>query len=255
VNSTRAVGTSLRVPSLAMACWLLLPTSLVLLPSANTAGAACSVRVCSAAELHDYNAPIFAPLGRLVANTHFAWCGATVRGAIAGQASDGLVDSFAGDSRRVEGAVGRSALLVAEDEAGALIGCCGVQALALTHDGRGERMQRELSSAQRATMRMRPLLSSLAVAPEYRRRGVATALMALGEQLVEAWGYDELLLLVGEANSAARSFYCALGYEVVGEPLEGERPAEMQLAVELLGLRSSVRWVRSMNLCLRRSLR
>ena len=59
----------------------------------------------------------------------------------------------------------------------------------------------------------RPLLSNLAVAPEYRRRGVARRLMEVAERTAEeTMGFEELLLKVEHKNMPALELYRALGY-------------------------------------------
>ena len=59
-------------------------------------------------------------------------------------------------------------------------------------------------------------VSSLAVAPAARRRGVATALMSAAEARARADGRREVALQVEEANRAAVELYASLGYEVAG---------------------------------------
>jgi ribosomal protein S18 acetylase RimI-like enzyme len=55
-------------------------------------------------------------------------------------------------------------------------------------------------------------VDALAVAPEFRRRGVATALLAAAEHAAKAGGFDGLALDTGLHNDAARSLYEALGF-------------------------------------------
>ena len=59
---------------------------------------------------------------------------------------------------------------------------------------------------------MRPLLSNVVVLPAFRRRGIASRLVASAEDLARDWEFDELLLLVNEENEAARTLYSRLGY-------------------------------------------
>jgi ribosomal protein S18 acetylase RimI-like enzyme len=55
-------------------------------------------------------------------------------------------------------------------------------------------------------------LTELYVAPEYRRRGIARALMAHAEALAKERGAGEVILLTGLDNEEAQAFYRALGY-------------------------------------------
>ena len=59
-------------------------------------------------------------------------------------------------------------------------------------------------------------LQRIAVDPAYRRRGLATALLAAAEDLVGALGATRLLLEVREDNSAATAFYEGRGFVEVG---------------------------------------
>ena len=167
--------------------------------------------------------------------------------ALASETKMNLVDVFAGENRRVPTAVGRSAVIVAEDESGGLVGACGIQALSLTPDGRGEELMSSLDAASRRQMELRPLLSNVAVVPAQRRRGIGSRLVAEGEELVRAWGYDELLLLVGEANVPAQQLYASRGYVVEGVPLDGE-----ECAVSAWYLGGGITWRACKNVCMRR---
>jgi ribosomal protein S18 acetylase RimI-like enzyme len=55
-------------------------------------------------------------------------------------------------------------------------------------------------------------VDALAVAPEYRRRGVARALLAGAEDAAKAGGFDGVALDTGLHNDAARSLYEGAGY-------------------------------------------
>jgi ribosomal protein S18 acetylase RimI-like enzyme len=55
-------------------------------------------------------------------------------------------------------------------------------------------------------------LTDLFVAADFRRRGVARALMAHVERLAREGGADELILMTGFDNPAAQAFYRTLGY-------------------------------------------
>jgi ribosomal protein S18 acetylase RimI-like enzyme len=52
------------------------------------------------------------------------------------------------------------------------------------------------------------------VLPEFRRRGVARALLARVEQLARELGLAGVRLLVRPENEAARRLYAALGYQM-----------------------------------------
>jgi ribosomal-protein-alanine N-acetyltransferase len=56
----------------------------------------------------------------------------------------------------------------------------------------------------------------IAVAPSWRRHGVATALMKWCAQLARQKGVDQVSLEVRRSNTAARSFYQKLGFQFVG---------------------------------------
>ena len=55
-------------------------------------------------------------------------------------------------------------------------------------------------------------VDALAVAPEFRRRGVATALLSAAEDAAKAGGFAAVALDTGLHNDAARSLYEAAGY-------------------------------------------
>jgi ribosomal protein S18 acetylase RimI-like enzyme len=55
-------------------------------------------------------------------------------------------------------------------------------------------------------------VDALAVAPEFRRRGVASALLAGAEDAAKAGGFDGVALDTGLHNDAARSLYEGAGY-------------------------------------------
>jgi ribosomal protein S18 acetylase RimI-like enzyme len=55
-------------------------------------------------------------------------------------------------------------------------------------------------------------VDALAVAPEFRRRGVASALLAGAEDAAKASGFDGVALDTGLHNDAARSLYERAGY-------------------------------------------
>jgi ribosomal protein S18 acetylase RimI-like enzyme len=55
-------------------------------------------------------------------------------------------------------------------------------------------------------------LTDLFVAEPFRRRGVASALMALVERLAREGGATGMLLITGFDNEGAQAFYRAVGY-------------------------------------------
>lgn len=55
-------------------------------------------------------------------------------------------------------------------------------------------------------------LTELYVEEACRQRGVGRALVRLAEQLAKAGGVSELFVLTGDANTAARRLYAALGF-------------------------------------------
>lgn len=59
-----------------------------------------------------------------------------------------------------------------------------------------------------------PYLSNLAVHPQYRRQGVARALLKNGEQVVQKWGFSEIYLHVLANNQGARQLYTDVGYRL-----------------------------------------
>ena len=63
-----------------------------------------------------------------------------------------------------------------------------------------------------------PELQDVAVRPEHRRRGVATALAAAAEDEAGARGFDRLTLTVSTDNEAAQVLYRGLGYQDAGVP-------------------------------------
>jgi ribosomal protein S18 acetylase RimI-like enzyme len=59
---------------------------------------------------------------------------------------------------------------------------------------------------------IRPVISNLAVDPEWRRCGLGSELVAACEETVRQWGYDEMVLQVEEDNESAIRFYERLGF-------------------------------------------
>ena len=116
-----------------------------------------------------------------------------------------------------------SALLLAEDADGAILGCAAIEVGVLSPEALdAQRLGR--AGAMEAAMEQRPLLSSLAVSKQARRRGLAQRLCAEAEGLAKEWGYPEVLLKVERNNGKARNLYRKLGYRVVAVDQEAERP-------------------------------
>jgi ribosomal protein S18 acetylase RimI-like enzyme len=63
----------------------------------------------------------------------------------------------------------------------------------------------------------RATMYRLAVAPVYRRQGVATALVAEGEKRLRALGARRFHLVVQADEAAAQSFWLAVGYEATDQ--------------------------------------
>ena len=196
------------------------------------------------------DSPLFSALSTLLADCMYVPTSEEEQKIYARTLRANLVSVFAGASRRDPTAVGRSTVLVAEEvaEQRRLIGVCGMQMLALTPDGRGEEAMSSLTRDRRAAMSLRPLLSNLAVSTDYRRRGIATRLVARSEAVAVQWNFDELLLLVSDDNTAARRLYRRRGYVDVGEPLDGE---ECAIAPWYLG--GGLAWRPCQNVCMRRT--
>jgi ribosomal protein S18 acetylase RimI-like enzyme len=57
-------------------------------------------------------------------------------------------------------------------------------------------------------------ISNLAVAQEFRRQRIATALLQSCEQLAQRWQVDELHLHVMEDNAAAQALYRQAGFQI-----------------------------------------
>jgi ribosomal protein S18 acetylase RimI-like enzyme len=70
----------------------------------------------------------------------------------------------------------------------------------------------------RLTLTDPPELQDVSVRPEYRRRGVASALTAVAESEARSRGYDRLTLTVGVDAGPAQALYAACGYVDAGVP-------------------------------------
>ena len=60
-----------------------------------------------------------------------------------------------------------------------------------------------------------PLMSNLAVSQQYRRRGLAEALVKTIEETCVSWGYDDCYLFVEKRNPGAIKLYEKLGYKTL----------------------------------------
>ena len=55
----------------------------------------------------------------------------------------------------------------------------------------------------------------LIVAPDYRRRGIATALVSEVATRCSQWGFDSLALRLDTRHGGARELYSVLGFEEI----------------------------------------
>lgn len=118
-------------------------------------------------------------------------------------------------------------LVVRGEKGGELIGFCDV-------DGRIPAPGFSLSPFKPNVVRPRPYLSDLVVNPDWRRRGVASALMAEAERLARDMGYDELYLGVRSTNEPALKMYSNMGYEEIVPGGDILAFLEMQKGVRML---------------------
>ena len=63
--------------------------------------------------------------------------------------------------------------------------------------------------------RPHPYFSDLTVNPDYRRKGIASALVGEGERRAKDMQCQEMYLGVSSANTAALSLYSNMGYEII----------------------------------------
>lgn len=119
-----------------------------------------------------------------------------------------------------------SALLVAEDADGAIVGSCCCGMAAASADGRRQdepaldqngwqlpwARSEPRSADAAATYEPRALLDGLVVRSRSRRAGIGRALVSEAEALARSWGHASLLLRVEASNAEARAFYARLGY-------------------------------------------
>ena len=60
-----------------------------------------------------------------------------------------------------------------------------------------------------------PFVVDLIVAPDYRRRGIATALISEVASRCTNWGFDSLALRLDRRHGGARELYSVLGFEEI----------------------------------------
>ena len=75
----------------------------------------------------------------------------------------------------------------------------------------------------------RPYLSDLAVHKNFRRRGVAKALIRKCEEESKAWNKNELFLRVEQKNDGALKMYSDLGYVSLDHPYFGVKDTTILL--------------------------
>jgi len=112
----------------------------------------------------------------------------------------------------VHGARPHTTLLVATDENGRQCGSCGLEAAIVSDEG----VVRRPALNEKVVEDLRPLLSSLIVAPVMRGRGVGKQLVAAAAEQAVEWNYDEIVLNVQSGNRAAVQLYRACGFEQAG---------------------------------------
>ena len=95
-----------------------------------------------------------------------------------------------------------------------------------------------VGEAAKKVRRPQPYLSDLAVDPAYRRRGIASALVAEAERRAARMGFGELYLGVKASNAPALRMYAERGYEAI-EPT-GDMVAFVEIQKDLRMFR---RWL------------
>lgn len=163
----------------------------------------------------DDERPLFTPISTLISEGFLPKEYTDVEQAVLASAlRKNLVEKFTSRNRA------DSALLLAEDGAGEVVGACGIEVLALSASALEPGV--EPFGALRSPT---PLLSNLVVSRSARRRGIAKRLCRAAEEVARAeWGYDEVLIKVEQSNSRARSLYRGLGYRVVAVLRDSEKP-------------------------------
>lgn len=144
-------------------------------------------------------------------------------------------------------AVGSSsvAVLLAEDEESEMVGCAAIETALLTPQAIPESKLGKIPAIE-AGAEQRPLLSSVAVDPRYRRKGLGKRLCKEAEAVAATWGYDEILLKVEADNRRARNLYRKMGYRKVYLDKDAEKPEASP---------GGVKFVQTVQIALRKSLR
>merc|ERR1711937_475280 len=113
----------------------------------------------------------------------------------------------------------QSAILVADKEDDAAIGCVALGTTPFVGDEAQLNIRDLYAYSNRAGRDqdtcLRPVVANLAVRPDARRKGIAKKLMLECELVCKEWGYDEVWLLVEQDNPKARKLYKKLGYKQV----------------------------------------
>ncbi len=133
-------------------------------------------------------------------------------------------------------AVGGSVYLQAVDKDGIMQGFCEIGITQSLKFGMG---------ANVPIRDERPYLANLSVRPGARRQGIGRSLVKACEEMVQGWGYDELILQVEDSNQDARKLYRQLGYEDLYTDATGRK-------YELSGM--SIRSVRINKVSMRKQL-
>lgn len=135
--------------------------------------------------------------------------------------------------RDLQQRVPTGALLLAEDVDGGIIGSAAITVDKLSPDALDAQRLGNVNMID-AGVRKRPLLSSVAVVPRARGRGLGKRLCREAESLAKEWGYDEVLLKVESKNGKARGMYRKLGYRVVSVDKGAERPEAGNAGLEFV---------------------
>jgi ribosomal protein S18 acetylase RimI-like enzyme len=125
---------------------------------------------------------------------------------------------------------------------GKIVGCCGMEVDTIYEGG----LQKNDGGNRRPIRAVAPVMSNVAVSREFRRRGIAEALVGEAERTARLeWGYDEIYLYVEERNTPAVRLYRKLGYRQVWkdstatalQPLEDGSVGMKQIPTTLICMR------------------